>query len=133
MSDGSGDSLAVEPGQVWWCDGAALSFEAYFKRRPVLVLGLRDGEGESGGSGPVGIVVAPLSSRRRFGQEQAVTHAGGVSFLTGHIAVVARESLLKPLGSWDGFGAWAAEQKAPPSPPSWLARLFRKVRPEIPG
>jgi hypothetical protein len=133
VSGSSGDAFAVEPGQVWWCDGAALSFEAHFKRRPVLVLGVRDGEGASGGSEPPEVVVAPLSSRRRFGQEQAVTHAGGVSFLTGHIAVVARESLLKPLGAWDGFGAWAAEQKAPPSPPSWLARLFRRVRLEIRG
>ena len=95
------DSSAPEPGTVWWCDGAALAFEAYFKRRPVLVLRPLDDDT---------VLVAPLSSKRRFGQEQAVTHGGGVSFLTGQVCEVSADALLSPLGAWDGFEAWRAEQ-----------------------
>lgn len=109
----------IAPGTVWWCDGVALSFEAHFKRRPVLVLGVR--VGESGESAEV--VVAPLSSRLRYGQEQAVTHAGGVSYLTGQVATVPAAALYKSLGAWDGFADWSAAQQAPPPKPGLLAQL----------
>ena len=103
----------IEPGQVWWCDGLALSFEVHFKRRPVLVLGVLE-ESE--------VMVAPLSSKQRFGQEQAVTHDGGISYLTGQVATVSQTALLKPLGVWEGFPEWSAAQNAPP-PPSFWTRL----------
>ncbi len=115
MQDGS-----LGPGQVWWCDGVALGFEAHFKRRPVLVLAVNDD-----GS----LLVAPLSSRRFQGQEQAVTHAGGVSFLTGRAVEVPAAALLSPLGTWEGFATWrAAQQQAADTAgrvTAWLARLRR--------
>jgi mRNA-degrading endonuclease toxin of MazEF toxin-antitoxin module len=92
-----------EPGTVWWCDGHYLAFEAHFKRRPVLILAAQE-DGT--------LLVAPLSSKRRHGQEQAVTHAGGLSFLTGDVRSVPPTALQKPLGSWEGFAAWHAEQEA---------------------
>jgi len=109
----------VAPGQVWWCDGAALSFEAHFKRRPVLVLAILE-ENDM-------LLVAPLSSRRRYGQEQAVTHAKGVSYLTGGAVPVPPAALLTPLGAWDGFADWRDEQaraaEASDRARNWLARL----------
>src|SRR5438128_364296 len=93
----------VAPGQVWWCDGVALSFEPYFKRRPVLIVAV-----EEDGT----LVVMPLSSRRRFGQETAVLHAGGTSYMTGGWTRVAAANLAKPLGIWPDFAAWEAEQRA---------------------
>lgn len=114
------DHRDVAPGQVWWCDGVSLGFEAHFKRRPVLVLAVRD-------SGT--LLVAPLSSKRSVGQEQAVTHAGGVSFLTGRAAEVPAEALLSPLGAWEGFDAWRAArteatEKARRAA-AWIERLRR--------
>ena len=110
----------IAPGQVWWCDGVALGFEAHFKRRPVLVLQVRDEDR---------LLVAPLSSRRRYGQEQAVTHEGGISFLTGRAAEVPLGALLTSLGAWDGFPAWEAEQQRAAESAArlggWLARLRR--------
>ncbi len=115
----------LAPGQVWWCDGSALAFEAHFKRRPVLVLGVRD-PGPDGATPEV--VVAPLSSARRFGQEQAVTHAGGVSYLTGHMVTVPSDALRKPLGTWDGFAAWSEEQNRPaPTPRGVLLAILKKM------
>ncbi len=109
------------PGQVWWCDGAALSFEAHFKRRPVLVLAILE-ENDA-----LFLLVAPLSSKRRHGQEQAVTHVGGVSYLTGAAVPVPTAALLTPLGAWDGFAHWRAEQEqaaeAAARARNWLARL----------
>ena len=114
----------VAPGQVWWCDGVALGFEAHFKRRPVLVLQVFDENR---------LLVAPLSSRRRYGQEHAVTHAGGVSFLTGRAAEVPGDALLSPLGAWDGFDAWEAERRRAAESAArlshWLARLRRWFSP----
>jgi hypothetical protein len=105
----------VAPGQVWWCDGAALAFEAYFKRRPVLVVAPGDSAGWQ---------VIPLSSKRRFGQETAVTHAGGVSYMTGALVTVPTRNLVKPLGTWDGFTTWRDGPPAPPPRgPGLLARL----------
>jgi len=122
----------LHPGQVWWCDGVALGFEAHFKRRPVLVLQIRCGEDDPvGGSGDT-LLVAPLSSKRRFGQEQTVTHAGGVSYLTGQAAEVSADALLSPLGTWDGFAAWRAEQQeaaeAAARTANWLVRFRRWLR-----
>jgi hypothetical protein len=57
------------------------------------------------------LLVAPLSSKRRFGQEQAVTHAAGLSYLTGGAAQVPRSTLLTPLGVWEGFADWRGEQQ----------------------
>ena len=109
----------IDAGQVWWCDGVALGFEAHFKRRPVLVLEIRSDN----------LLVAPLSSKRPHGQEQAVTHAGGVSFLTGRAARVPPNALLSPLGAWEGFDAWRMEQEKAAQTAervrSWLARLRR--------
>jgi hypothetical protein len=110
----------IAPGQVWWCDGVALGFEARFKRRPVLVLEVR-----AGGV----LLVAPLSTKRVHGQERMVTHAGGASFLTGSASEVSANVLLSPLGAWEGFAAWRAEQaqaaRAAERVRSWLARLRR--------
>jgi hypothetical protein len=104
----------VAPGQVWWCDGAALAFEAYFKRRPVLVVT----PGDAGGW-----QVIPLSSKRRFGQETAVTHAGGISYMTGALVTVPARSLVKPFGAWDGFTVWRDGPATPERGPGLLARL----------
>jgi len=118
---------SILPGQVWWCDGVALGFEAHFKRRPALVLRVCRSEhpGEDGDT----LLVAPLSSKRRFGQEQAVTHAGGVSYLTGRAAEVPVNALLSPLGTWDGFTEWQATQQqaaeAAAQAANWFARLRR--------
>ena len=110
----------VLPGPVWWCDGVSLGFEAHFKRRPVLVLAINEN-----GS----LLVAPLSSRRYQGQEQAVTHEGGISYLTGRATDIPAEALLSPLGSWEGFEPWrAAQQQAADAAGRvnyWLARLRR--------
>lgn len=110
----------VHPGQVWWCDGLALGFEAHFKRRPVLLLEARGGET---------LLVAPLSSRRRFGQETRVTHDGGASYLTGRAAEVPRAALLAPLGFWEGFAAWQETQRAAAEgaarAASWRERIRR--------
>ena len=110
-------SPEIAPGQVWWCDGAALSFEAHFKRRPVLILDIQGGL----------LRVAPLSSKRRHGQEQQVTHTGGVSYLTGQIAEVPAVALLTPLSAWDGFARWRAEQEQAAAATArwqhWLRRL----------
>ncbi len=107
----------LRPGQVWWCDGVALGFEAHFKRRPVLVLAV---QGDT-------LLVAPLSSRRRHGQEQAVTHEGGVSFLTDRALPVPADALLSPLGAWHGFHTWRESlQSAAASAEritTWLTRL----------
>jgi hypothetical protein len=92
----------VAPGQVWWCDGVALSFEPYFKRRPVLIVAV-----EEDGT----LVVMPLSSRRHYGQETAVLHAGGTSYMTGAWTRVTAANLAKPLGEWADFAAWEAEQR----------------------
>jgi hypothetical protein len=92
----------VAPGQVWWCEGVALSFDPYYKRRPVLVVAV-----EEDGS----LVVMPLSSRRWYGQEIAVLHAGGTSYMTGAWTRLPAESLVKPLGDWEGFAAWEAERR----------------------
>ena len=108
------------PGQAWWFDGAALGLEAHFKRRPVLVLDIRPDDT---------LLVAPLSSKRRHGQEQAVTHAGGVSFLTGQAIEVPAAALLSPLGSWEGFPVWRETQQQAAATASritaWLTRLKR--------
>lgn len=119
----------VAPGQVWWCDGVALSFEPCFKRRPVLVLTV-----SASAAGPEALLaVAPLSSHRRCGQEQAVTHAGGVSYLTGSICEVPLSALYRPLGVWEGFADWQAAQMRP-ALSAWealqsiLVRLFRRNR-----
>ena len=73
------------------------------------------------------LLVAPLSSRRRYGQEQAVTHAKGVSYLTGGAVPVPPAALLTPLGAWDGFADWRDEQaraaEASDRARNWLARL----------
>lgn len=73
------------------------------------------------------LLVAPLSSKRRYGQEQTVTHAGGISYLTGSAAEVPRSALLTPLGAWDGFTVWQDEQQraadAAARARNWLARL----------
>lgn len=96
-----------------------MSFEAHFKRRPVLVLAILE-ENDA-------LLVAPLSSHRRHGQEQAVTHAAGVSYLTGHAAEVPRSALRKPLGAWEGFADWRNEQQraaeAAARARDWLARV----------
>jgi hypothetical protein len=113
---GRSDLSPIAPGQVWWCDGAALAFEAYFKRRPVLVVA----PGDVGGWN-----VIPLSSQRRFGQETPVTHAGGVSFMTGALVLVPPRSLVKPLGIWEGFPAWRDGPAPPKRGPGLLARLLR--------
>jgi hypothetical protein len=114
----------VHPGQVWWCDGVALGFEAHFKRRPVLVLEARE---------PGMLLVAPLSSKRVHGQETAVTHAGGVSFLTGRAQEISPDALLAPLGAWDGFAAWRADQQAAAEAArrarAWLTRLGGWIKP----
>jgi mRNA-degrading endonuclease toxin of MazEF toxin-antitoxin module len=96
--------LAGDPilGSVWWCDGSALSFEAYFKRRPVLVVSQDSGNR---------VHVMPLSSKRRFGQEQMVTHDGGISFMTGAMTAVSVAALQKSLGVWAGFENWQREQE----------------------
>jgi hypothetical protein len=107
-------------GDVWWCDGVALGFEAHFKRRPVLVLTVNDD-----GS----LLVAPLSSKRLQGQETPVTHDGGVSYLTGRACTVPPDALLSPLGTWEGFADWRASQEraaeAAARTGAWLARLRR--------
>jgi hypothetical protein len=109
----------VQPGQVWWCDGVALGFEAHFKRRPVLVLS------ETAET----LLVAPLSSRPHHGQERQVTHKGGISFLTGRALEVSPDALLAPLGVWDGFDNWRAEQQvaanAAVRAADWRTRLKR--------
>jgi hypothetical protein len=110
------DIPSTAPGQVWWCDGASLAFEAYFKRRPVLVVA----PGDSGGW-----QVIPLSSKRRFGQETPVTHGGGVSYMTGVLVAVPARSLVKPLGAWEGFAAWRDGPPLPERGPSLLARVVR--------
>lgn len=106
----------IEPGQVWWCDGVALEFEPHFKRRPVLLLAV----GER-------LLVAPLSSKRVQGQEQAVTHRGGVSYLTGKAVEISADALLSPLGAWDGFADWRAAQEDAAHRAErfvrWIARL----------
>ena len=119
---------AIAPGQVWWCDGAALGFEAYFKRRPVLVLTVGDDDT---------LLVAPLSSKRRFGQEHEVTHDRGVSYLTGTVATVPTVALDAYLGDWPGFPAWRESQQPAPRrrPPALnvralLERIRRKIRPD---
>lgn len=126
MPDAAADSQSPTPGTVWWCDGAALAFEAYFKRRPILVLSVL-GDGT--------LLVAPLSSKRRFGQEQAVTHSGGVSFLTGQVCEVSADALLSPLGAWEDFEAWRAEQyggnnktegRETPARNNWLIERLRR-------
>ena len=75
------------------------------------------------------LLVAPLSSKRLCGQEQAVTHNGGVSFLTGRALEVPATALLSPLGAWDGFDAWReAQQNAAVTAErvtAWLSRLRR--------
>jgi hypothetical protein len=105
-----------------------LSFEAHFKRRPVLVLAILEENNA--------LLVAPLSSQRRYGQERAVTHTGGVSYLTGRAAEVPRSALLTPLGAWEGFADWRNEQQhaaeAAARARNWLARgrawLLRRLR-----
>ena len=98
----------------------ALGFEAHFKRRPVLVLAVN----ENGT-----LLVAPLSSRRYQGQEQTVTHEGGISYLTGRATEIPAGALLSPLGNWEGFDSWrAAQQQAADAAGrvnDWLARLRR--------
>lgn len=116
------------PGQVWWCDGVALGWEAHFKRRPVLLLARVNKESASSvGDDAARFLVLPLSSRRRFGQERAVTHEGGVSYFSDRPAAVSAAALLSPLGTWDGFAAWRAEQEraseAAGRAKGWLARL----------
>lgn len=75
------------------------------------------------------MLVAPLSSKRVHGQERMVTHAGGASFLTGRAIEAPANALLSPLGAWEGFDAWRAEQQAAQEVAervhSWLARLRR--------
>ncbi len=97
----------------------ALSFEAHFKRRPIVVLAILE-ENDT-------LLVAPLSSQRRHGQEKAVTHMDGVSYLTGRAAEVPRSALLKPLGVWEGFADWRNEQQraaeAAVRARDWLARV----------
>lgn len=101
-----------------------MSFEAHFKRRPVLVLAILE-ENDA-------LLVAPLSSRRRHGQEQAVTHAGGVSYLIGRAAEVPQSALLTPLGAWEGFADWRREQQrgaeAAARARDWLARMLARSR-----
>lgn len=91
----------IVPGQVWWCDGIALQFDPYSKRRPVLILQVTDD----------GADVIPLSSRRRYGQETAVHHQGGISYMTGSIHPVPRTALQKPLGFWSEYPTWLEQQR----------------------
>jgi hypothetical protein len=98
-----------QPGQVWWCDGIALAFDPYYKRRPVLIVGV---EGDTAH-------IIPLSSKRRYGQETAVTHGRGVSYMAGPVRPVPATALLKSLGSWDGFAEWqngAPDDTGKPTP-----------------
>lgn len=107
---------APEPGEVWWCDGAALAFEARFKRRPVLVVAVGDDR----------VVVLPLSHRRHHGQEPEVRHAGGVSYLTGGAREVGTTALLQSLGRWDGFDDWERDRaRAQADAERWRTALRR--------
>lgn len=127
--DGGGDARPDEvvPGQVWWCDGAALGFEPRFKRRPVLVLAVAASEEGPADVAAPPLIVAPLSSRRRHGQETAVEHRAGRSFLTGEVREVPAAALRSSLGAWPGFDAWRADQRraagAAERTRRWLARL----------
>lgn len=91
----------ILPGHVWWCDGISLAFDPYYKRRPVLIVGIEEDT----------LHVIPLSSKRRYGQETAVTHNRGVSYMTGAIHQVPTAALQKSLGSWVGFSAWYESQQ----------------------
>lgn len=90
------------PGDVWWCDGAALAFEWRFKRRPVVVVEV-DGAAAR---------VLPLSHRRHLGQEPEVRHPGGVSYLAGGVREVPVDALRERIGPWDGYDAWRREAEA---------------------
>ena len=107
----------VAAGQVWWCEGGAMGFEARFKTRPALVIVAQEG-GDW--------LVMPLSSKRRFGQEPIVTHGGKVSYMTGGRAVVPASALISFSGNWEGFPAWRDEATlaSPSSWWDWLLRLF---------
>lgn len=111
--------MSPEPGTIWWCDGTALEFEANFKRRPVLILAIRD---------DASLVVAPLSSHRRYGQEQEVAHSGGVSYMTGTVSCIIADALLKPLGRWEGFEAWREQQNVEAGPSLWerISRFWER-------
>ena len=89
----------IAPGQVWWCDGAALEFEKHFKMRPVLVV---EAQAENW-------IVMPLSSKRRFGQEPLVTHGKTGerrSYMTAAQSVVPARALKSYSGDWQGFPVW---------------------------
>jgi hypothetical protein len=120
-SENQTDRSPLEPGQVWWCDGVALSFDPYYKRRPILIVAV-----EEDGT----LVVIPLSSRRHFGQETAVVHARGTSYMTGVWIRVGPDSLVKPLGEWPDFAGWEAEQRQAVSSGSfsWLRTIRDRLR-----
>jgi hypothetical protein len=120
-SENKPDRSPLKPGQVWWCDGVALSFDPYYKRRPVLIAAA-----EEDGT----LVVIPLSSRRHFGQETVVTHTGGISYMTGTWTRVEPGSLVKSLGEWPGFAEWETEQRqaAAPTPVSWPRAIGDRLR-----
>jgi hypothetical protein len=107
------------PGQVWWCEGSSLQFEAHFKTRPVLLVDEAEGNELW--------LVMPLSSRRRFGQELRVIHGNKTSYMTGKQAIVTTMALVSYSGDWADFDDW----RNPPPPSTfslwqWLRNLFRR-------
>ena len=85
------------PGEVWWCEGGALGFADGGKTRPVLVVRAEGADAR----------VVPLTSRKPESGGMAVTHRGGLSWMTaGQPESVPRVSLISSLGPWPGFAAW---------------------------
>lgn len=96
------DALGQEPreGEVWWCDGRALSMPDGGKVRPVLVVAAY---------GRTEARVVPLTSRKPegAGAALAVGHRGGTSWMaTVEARTVSTSSLTSPLGPWSGYAAW---------------------------
>lgn len=95
------DAMGAEPrpGDVWWCDGAAIGMNDGAKTRPVLVVRTEAGEF---------VAVVPLTSRKPADAAAPVrvAHRGGLSWFAGPERSVRRIALLSSLGRWPGFDLW---------------------------